>query len=72
MLTVDDGIKIRFPEESGWMSDFVYLPHVTMDCLESFPKKSISEKGYREGINLNSAKHVSNVQFNTACDDLFC
>ena len=32
-LTVD-GIKIPFPEELelGWMSDFTYIPHITMDC----------------------------------------
>ena len=64
-LTVD-GIKIPFPEELelGWMSDFTYIPHITMDCLKRYAKKSISEKSFREGMNLNSANHVSNVQFN--------
>ena len=64
-LTVD-GIKIPFPEElgPGWMSEFTYIPHITMDCLKKYAKKSISEKSFREGMNLNSANHVSNVQFN--------
>ena len=40
-LTVD-GIKIPFPEElePGCISDFTYIPHITMDCLKryaSFP-----------------------------------
>ena len=46
------------------MSDFTYIPHITMDCLKRYAKKSISEKSFREGMNLNSANHVSNVQFN--------
>ena len=49
-----DGITIPFPEdiERGWMKDFVYFPDLTMDCIRDYAKKSISEKGLKEGANL--------------------
>ena len=42
-------IKIPFPEEivAGWMKDLVYLPDLTLDCLKSYAKKSVAEKGFK-------------------------
>ena len=65
-----DGITIPFPEdiEQGWMKDFVYFPDLTMDCIRDYAKKSISEKGLKEGANLQHANHVRNVEFNNISD----
>ena len=65
-----DGVIIPFPEDiaEGWMKEFVYFPDVTMDCLRNYAKKSISEKGFKEGANLHRANHVRNVEFNNISD----
>ena len=63
-----DGITIPFPEDIGWMKDFVYFPDLTMDCIRDYAKKSISEKGLKEGANLQYANHVRNVEFNNISD----
>ena len=61
-----DGIAIPFPEdiEQGWMTDFVYFPDLTMDCVRDYAKKSITEEGLNEGANLQRANRVRNVEFN--------
>ena len=63
-------ISIPFPEviQQGWMKVYVYFPDLTMDCLNEYAKKSISEKGCKEGENLQRAGHVRNVQFNNISD----
>ena len=50
------------------MNDYSYYPDLTMDCLTDYAKKSISEKGCKEGANLHRANHVRNVQFNNISD----
>ena len=51
-------VKIPFPEEivAGWMKDLVYLHDLTLDCLKSYAKKSVAEKGFKEGKNLQLHK----------------
>ena len=59
-------VKIPFPEEivAGWMKDLVYLPDFTLDCLKSYSKKSVAEKGVKEGENVQLTNHVRSVEHN--------
>ena len=50
------------------MKDFVYFPDLTMECIREYAKKSISEKGLKEGANLQHANRVRNVEFNNISD----
>ena len=50
------------------MKDLVFLPDLTLDCLKSYAKKSVSEKGFKEGKNLQLANHVRSVQYNNISD----
>ena len=64
-------IKLPFPEElksSSWMKEVVYLPEITVSNLKDYAQKSLSQKGFIEGMNLHNAKHVSHVEFNNISD----
>ena len=64
-------IKIPSPEElksSSWMKEVVYLPEITISNLKDYAQKSLSQKGFIEGMNLHNAKHVSHVEFNNIFD----
>ena len=53
-----DGITIPKDIKQGccWMKDFVYFPDLTMDCLRDYAKKSISEKGLKEGCESSTCQ----------------
>lgn len=50
------------------MKETVYFPDITITNLKDYAKKSQAQKAFGEGMNLNNAKHVSNVQFNNISD----
>ena len=62
-----DGITIPFPEDIEDIMK-IYIPDLSMDCIIYYAKKSISEKGSKEGANLQHANHVRNVEFNNISD----
>ena len=65
----DGYVQIPFPEELtfGWFSDLCYYSDLTLDCLKDYVKRSVAEKAFKEGLNLNKwqpSDHVSHVEFN--------
>ena len=68
----DGYVQILFPEEltSGWFSDLCYYSDLTLDCLKDYAKRSIAEKAFKEGLNLNNGNHVSHVEFNNISEYL--
>ena len=68
----DGYVQIPFPEEltSGWFSDLCYYPDLTLDCLKDYAKRSVAEKAFKEGLNLNNGNHVSHVEFNNIAECL--
>ena len=67
-----DHIQIPFPDElvTAWVAGSSCFPDVTIDCLQNYAVKSISRKGFKEGLNLQNAQHINNVEFNNISDSL--
>ena len=65
-------VQIPFPKEltSGWFKDLCYYPNLTLDCLKHYAKRSVVEKAFKEGLNLNNGNHVSHVEFNNIAECL--
>ena len=46
------------------MKDFTYMPDLTIDNLKRYVTRGQSQKAFDEGMNLQRANHVHNVEVN--------
>ena len=67
-----DHMQIPLPDElvMAWVAGSSCFPDVNIDCLQKYAVKSISRKGLKEGLNLQNAQHINNVEFNNISDSL--